>query len=923
VDGIDNLPEEAERPAITTVLFNERVVSVVIAGDVGEETLTRLGEQVRDDIAALPGVTLAKLEGTRDEELIIEVPEAALRRHGLTLDDIVTAIGQASLTQPAGVIKAETGDIRLRTQGQAYRAEDFAAITVVSRVDGTTLRVGDLGSVRQGFAATNQLTRFDGKPAVFVDVERSRGQDMIEITRQVRGYIDGRAIDIPEGVEIIAWADDSIYLKGRIETLNWNAIGGLVLVFMVLLIAFEIELAFWVAVGTATAFMGALALMPYLGITLNMLSMFAFILVLGIVVDDAIIVSESIYAHAERASAGVRSAVEGALGVAKPVIFSVATTMIAFAPMLFFTGSIGAEIKAVPILIMTILAFSLLESLLILPAHLSRLKAKAGGTNRIARLTAKGLNGLARKVYLPLLVRALAGRYSVVALFTVLSILTWTIVSAGWIPMRFEPDVPADWVEATVTLPPGSPFDQSRKVLERMEQAAIALRADLKSERRPDQPDLIRHIGSLVSGNEIQMFIETAPSETRDTPIADIQRRWRARIGPLPEAETVAIVSTLSESDKELQIELTASDAETLEAAAGTLEQKLGDYEGVHDITSSLRARERQLDIHLRPEAHLLGITTADVARTLRQGFFGEDVQRVPTDRGDLKEVVRYPDHERHSLAFLDAINLRTEEGVEIPFHAVAELRHGQGPSDIRRKDRRRSATIEADVDAAVTSANQILDDLDEQAFWDDLQRRYPDLRMSTDEEEEAFLGDLQRNGIIALFAIYALMAIAFKSYLQPIVIITAIPFGFVGAVIGHALFGLDLSMNSLLGMVAASGVVINDNLVLIDGINRARDKGLAVFEAVLDAARTRFRPILITSVTTFIGLLPIMLERSLQAQFLIPMAVSLAFGVLFATWLTLVLVPSIYLIIEDIGNLKGIIARRSRDLQAPLPSHP
>lgn len=411
----------------------------------------------------------------------------------------------------------------------------------------------------------------------------------------------------------------------------------------------------------------------------------------------------------------------------------------------------------------------------------------------------------------------------------------------------------------------------------------------------------------IAADNDIRMFIETAPSETRDTPVAEIARLWRERMGDVPEAETVEIVSTLDGMGKELEIEISAASTETLEAAAEALKSKLENYDGVHDISSSLRAAERELEISLRPKARLFGVTVADLARQMRQGFYGEEVQQVPRAGGDVQVVVRFPKDERHALAYLDIMRIRSGDGIEIPFHAVAEVRHGHGVSDIRRKDRRRSATIEADVDTDVASANQILDDLDDSGFWTDLESRYPGLRANADVEEEAFLSELMRNGAIALLAIYALMAIAFRSYLQPLVVVTAIPFGFIGAVIGHALFGLDLSMNSLLGMVAASGVVINDNLVLIDGINRGREQRLAVTSAIVEAVKTRIRPILLTSITTFIGLAPMMLERSLQAQFLIPTAVSLAFGVLVATALTLILVPSVYVIVEDVEKLAAV----------------
>ena len=906
IDGVTSFPEEAERPEIETVVYNERVVSVVISGTAGEAMLTRIGKRLRDEIAALPGISLVELGGTRDGELSIEVSEKNLRRHDLSLDDIADAIRISSLDLPAGELRTEQGDIRLRTEGQAETAEDFAGIPIFSKADGTQLRLGDVAVIEDGFAEADLIARFEGEPAVFIDVKMAKGQDMIAITEHVRDFVQEQQAALPANVHVTTWADDSVYLEGRIDTLSVNAISGLVLVFVILLLALNVEVAFWTAVGTALAFLGALFLMPYQDISLSMLSMFAFILVLGIVVDDAIIIGESIYRQAEAGNDGVKGAVEGTFLIAKPVIFSVLTTMIAFAPMLFFSGVVGREVKVLPILIIAILAFSLFECLFILPSHLSKLKKPKPDASRLQRRIGMALGWFVQRFYLPLLGRAIEARYAVVALFTVGAVLTWSIVQTGWITMRFEPNVPSDWIEASVALPTGASDTRIAQVAMRMEQAAIGLRDTLNEERGDGETGLIRHIGSIVAENEIQMFVELEPAETRDMPVTDIAKEWRARIGDIPEAEAIDISATLDGDDDGVSIQLSARHPESLAAAVEAVKGALDRYEGVADIDDSLRTARREIDLELRPEARFFGVTLADLAGQVRTAFHGEEVQRIPRADGDVDVVVRYPEGERRSIDDLERMRVRAGDGQAIPFHAVAEAHPGRGVAEITRKDRRRSATVEAAIDPDITSANQILDDLDETGFWEDLRRTYPDIQVNADEEEEVFLAELRRNGMIALLVIYALMATAFRSYLQPIVIVTAIPFGFTGAVIGHALFGLDLTMYSLLGMVAASGVVINDNLVLINAINRGRARGLQIIEAVHEAAATRFRPILLTSVTTFIGLLPMMLERSLQAQFLIPVAVSLAFGVLFATALTLLFVPAIYVAIEDVKTVSA-----------------
>ncbi|MEM9439628.1 MAG: efflux RND transporter permease subunit [Pseudomonadota bacterium] len=913
IDGITSFPEEAERPNIETVVYSERVVSVVISGTAGEAVLTQIGKRLRDEIAALPGISLVELGGTRDEELSVEASEKDLRLFNLSLDDIADTIRTSSIDLPAGELRSEQGDIRLRTDGQAKNAEDFAAIPVLSKADGTHLRLGDIAEIEDGFAEADLIARFEGEPAVFIDVKLAKGQDMIAITEHVRDFVQKQQAALPNNVRVTTWADDSVYLKGRIDTLSVNAISGLVLVFVMLLLVLNVEVAFWTAVGTALAFLGALFLMPYQDISLSMLSMFAFILVLGIVVDDAIIIGESIYRQAEAGNDGVKGAVEGTFLVAKPVIFSLLTTMIAFAPMLFFSGVIGREVKVLPILIITILTFSLFECLLILPSHLSKLKKPKPNRNRLQRTITATLGWFVQRFYLPLLSHAIQGRYAVVALFTVGALLTWSVVQAGWITMRFEPNVPSDWIEASITLPAGASEPRVANIAMRLEKAAIDLRDNLNKERGDHETGLIRHIGSVVAENNIQMFIELEPAETRDKPVADIAKAWRTRIGDIPEAEAIDISATLGGDDDDLSIQLAARRLESLAAAVEAIKVALSRYEGVTDIEDSMRTARQEVDLQLRPEARFFGVTLADLAGQVRTAFYGEDVQRIPRSDGDVDVVVRYADGERRSIDNLERMRVHTRDGQAIPFHAVAEALPGQGVAEITRKDRRRSATVKAAVDPDITSTNQILDDLEETGVWEDLRNTYPDLQINADEEEDVFLNELQRNGTIALLVVYALMATAFRSYLQPIVIVTAIPFGFTGAVIGHALFGLDLTLYSLLGMVAASGVVINDNLVLIDAINRGRARGSEVVRAIDEAAATRFRPILLTSITTFVGLLPMMLERSLQAQFLIPVAVSLAFGVLFATVLTLLLVPAIYVIMEDLKTLPGQLIKQGR----------
>jgi len=932
VDGIDTFPDDAEEPIIQEVIVRRQVINVAIAGKADETTLKRLGERVRDDLTALPGITHVDLVSVRPYEISIELSEDALRRYGLTFDEVVLAVRRGSVDLPGGAIKTAGGEILIRTRGQAYTGADFAALVLRSGGDGSRLILGDVARVVDGFAETDQASRFDGEPAVMVQVFRVGDQGAIAISDTVKSYVDDARARMPDGITITTWQDYTLYLRGRLDLLLSNGRNGLVLVFLVLALFLHIRVAFWVSVGISVSFLGAISFMPYLGVSINMLSLFAFIVVLGIVVDDAIVVGENIYKHEQLGKSPARAAVEGTQEVAVPVVFAVLTTVAAFAPLTMVAGNLGKLIRVVPLIVIPCLLFSLVESQLVLPSHLSHhrpsrsrtLQAIGDAWSRFQQAFANGLERFALGVYQPALALALRWRYATVASAIAIGLVTAGLVSSGLVGFVFFPDVESDNVAAMLTMPLGASSEMTAAAVQRIERSALDLGRELEAELGVspfvhvlssvgEQPYKTtqsqsggRAAAGIVGTNLGEVHIELTPSEDRTITSTELAQRWRERTGPIPGAVELSFTATIFNPGEPVNVELAGPDLDDLERVAAELKGRLAEFPGVFDITDSFRAGKQEVTLQIRPEAEAVGLTQADLARQVRHGFYGAEAQRVQRGRDDVKVMVRYPEAERRSLGDLDRMRIRLPDGAGVPLSQVADADYGRGFSTIRRADRQRTINVTADVDPARADANAIMAELDRSVLPELLAGR-PGVayRFEGEQREQSdTIGGLKRGGMFALLIIYALLAVPFRSYVQPLVVMIVIPFGLIGAIGGHLLMGMDLTILSMFGIVALSGVVVNDSLVLVDFVNRRRADGMALVEAVRVAGVQRFRPILLTSLTTFAGLTPLLLERSVQAQFLVPMAVSLAFGVLFATLLTLVLVPSIYLIFEDLGAL-------------------
>ncbi len=938
VDGIDTFPAETEKPIVNHLIIRRNAVQIALWGDAEEKALKIWGERLRDAISALPDVTQVELAAAREYEISVEVSEESLRRHGLTFDQVAQAVRRSSLDLPGGSIKTSAGEVLLRTKGQAYRGEEFEKIVVLTRQDGTRLLLGEIATVVDGFEEDDRYAAFNGQPAVLLQVFRVGDQRVLELADRVKQYAAETSSSLPEGLQLTVWRDGSQVLRDRLDILIDNGRGGFILVFVVLACFLRLRLAFWVAIGVPIAFLGALLTFPLFDISIDVISLFAFILVLGLLVDDAIVVGENIHTHQERSEEPLHAAIAGTQEVTVPVIFGVLTTVVAFIPLIASPGPMGQVFGVIGIVVILCLIFSVIESQLILPAHLGHhvklqeRPARPGSLQArwkaLQGRLASSLRRIAEERYRPALQWTLDWRYSALTLGLVLLVLTVTLVRTGHMKFSFFPPVESDYVSARLTMPQGTPVAQTVEAVRRLEAAALELRHDLDQEF-PEQPPLIRHVLTSVgsqpssgdrgavsmavgSGSHLgEVSLDLIGGDDRPLTAAEITRRWRERVPPIPDLEELSFASDLFSAGDPIAIQLQSADTDALQQAAEELKQRLSDFPGVFDITDSFRDGKEEIQLDILPSAEPLGLTLSDLGRQVRQAFYGEEAQRIQRGRDDIRVMVRYPESERRSLDDLDNLRIRTPDGGEVPFYAVAEARLGRGYANIKRADRRRVIDVTADIDAGQANANEILGQL-RKDFLPGLLAAHPGLTYSLEgeqKEQQKTLAALVRNLLFALLGIYALLAIPLRSYAQPLLIMAVIPFGLVGAIGGHLIMGGlvpalgRLSMMSVFGVVALSGVVVNSSLVLVHTVNQGRAWGLPVREAVVRAGVARFRPIVLTSMTTFAGLTPLLLERSLSAQFLIPMATSLAFGVAFATVISLLLLPASYLILDDLSG--------------------
>jgi len=921
VQAIATFPAETERPVVSLVQQRKEVLDVVISGNLPERELRRLGERVRADLRALPGITQLELVGVRPYEISIEIDEETLRRHNLRFEAIAQAIENSSLDLSGGHIETRAGEVLISTRGQALDAARFAAIPILARTDGSRLTLGEIATIRDGFAEVPLRAEFDHRPMVAIEVYRVGDQSAIEVAERVKRYIETAAPTMPPGVTLTYTHDRSRYIESRLATLADSALQGGIIIFLLLALFLRLAVAFWVVVGIPISFMGALAVAPELGVTINLISVFAFIVVLGIVVDDAIVTGENIYTHLKRGKPPLKAAIEGAQEVAVPVTFGILTTVAAFLPLFMVEGVRGQIFAQIPAIVIPVLLFSLVESKLILPAHLKHLSTAPPRNpwlhrlDRLQRRVADGFERAIEHLYRPLLGYVLRRPWLTVATFLGVSSTVFSLVLGGHLSYVFFPRVQSETARAVLTMPPGTPFEVTLKQIERFTVEAEKLREKYRDPETGESvvKDIVSVAGwkggALIDSHIGRVVFEIVPPEERRLAITstELVQEWRRNIGAVPGAQEVNFRAEIGHAGEPIDIQLSGADTRQLAEVAARIQERLAGYRGLFDVHSTLEGGKEEIQLALRPKGEQLGLTLADLARQVRHAFFGLEVQRIQRGREEVRVVLRYPRDERHSLASLEGMSIRTADGTTVPFTEVAEIRLGRSPARITRIDGRRTINVRADANKESTDLEAIKRDLE--SFLAELLKRYPDVEYSLEgeaREQRESMHSLKAGVIFVLFVIYALLAIPFRSYTQPLIVMSVIPFGAVGAILGHLIMNTSLSLPSMLGMLALSGVVVNDSLVLVDYINRRRREGMPLMEAITTAGSARFRAIWLTSLTTFAGLLPLLFEKSTQAQFLIPMGISLGFGILFATFITLLLVPVNYRILDDLHRWAG-----------------
>ena len=936
VDGISTFPAETERPIISEARFRQPVINVQLAGNLDEATMKELADTLREEIVALPEVSYAQVFGSRPFEISIEISEATLRQYGLTLDGVARVIRQWSIDLPGGSIRSQAGDIRLRATGQAYTGQEYEEIVLLTRPDGTRIRLGDVATIRDKFAEVESYAFFNGQRSFGINVMASKEENPIDVSAAVREFVAARNATLPPQAQMTAWADSSYYLEGRIDMMLKNMALGAILVFIILGVFLHLKVAAWVIIGLPVAFLGAFMMMPvpFVDVTINIMSLFAFILVLGIVVDDAIIIAESAYTETEEHGYTLANIVRGAQKVAVPATFGVLTTIMAFAPMLFQGGVTSSVAGAIAWIVILCLAFSLLESKLILPSHLAIMRSSHGSRKGVSDWVDVRLRRFIEKGYKPLLARAIVYRWTTLAAFVAIAILMIGLVYGGFIRVAFFPEFGSDFLNAEVEIQEGAPESLIVDIIQEMDATLREVNEELKADLGFEE-DVVKNVFAYVQdGRRGRFQVELAKLEDRsaDIDMKDLEVRWRDKIGEIAGTTELRISSSNKMGGgPPVSFRLSGRSIPQVEAAADELATHLKTYEGLFEVESSANAGPEELRLKIRPEAEAMGVTLFDLAGQVRQAFYGAEAQRIQRGDSDVRVMVRYPRSERKSIGNLENMWIRLPDGRELPFNAVATYELQRGYNAIRRINGKRTVTVAANADLGVVEPGQVAGTVG-QVFLPQLRSRYPgvDFDLGTSlQEQQASVFEMLWGFAGALLGIYVLLAIPLRSYLQPLVIMTVIPFGLIGAVIGHWIVGIAVNAISMLGFFALAGVVVNDSLILVHFINRRVAEGVTPTRAAIESGAVRFRPILLTSLTTFFGLVPIVLERSMQAQIVIPMAVSLAFGIVFATLITLILIPCLYSIQE---NMRQIVSRFFLDLfdrhpeaatQAPATTSP
>ena len=915
VDAISHFPEGAEKPIIGRIEVLMQALMIQISGDLDERAMKELGEQVKLDLLSHPDISSINIWGARAYEIAIEIPEYRLQEYHLSLGQVANIVSASSIDLPGGSVRTENGDILLRTRGQAYRQADFEQIVLKTFPDGTRLMLGDIASIEDGFEDRMGFATFNNDYSIGIAISAMGAQDILSAAAAAKEYVEKKNRTLPEGVKLTVWNDFSTHLDERLGMMTKNLAMGALVVFVVLALFLEVKLAFWVMVGIPICFFGSMAIFgsPWIGGTLNIISAFAFILVLGIVVDDAIIIGESAYTEVEKNGHSVDAVVAGARRVATPATFGVLTTIAAFMPTLFVDGGLREFSEAIGFVVIFCLLFSLVESKWILPAHLAHSKPATSGPlvaiDKVQEAVNRGLKNFVAQNYKPFIERCIRQRYLTVAIFISALILTIGFIGGGQVRVIWPPDVEGETIRMKLVMVDGTP---QRRTLEAMQHIGRALeQVDLEYQQETNGRErIIQHIFSWGSGHtKANLHVEMTRADTRGISTVEVMERWRRQVGEIAGAEVFSLnADDGPDFGPDISLDLAHPDWQQLQAATRELEAQLKQYAGLYDIQSDVSAVSDEFHFDILPEGESLGITRFDLGSQIRHAFYGAEAQRIQRDTHEIKVMVRYPGEDRRTTASLDGMFIRTPGGDAVPFNSVASMDVVSGFSKTSRIDFQRAVEVSAQANVEVVEPGRVTSEI-VQEYLPQLQQRYPGLEYSISgmsEEEDKMVKSLGIGFTLALFAIYSLLAVPTKSYMQPLIIMGAIPFGIIGAVLGHIMTGYAISMMSAVGIIALSGVVVNDSLIMVDYVNRMVKEGIPRQQAAVLAGTKRFRAIVLTSLTTFTALMPMLLETSIQASVIIPMAISLAFGIVFATVITLILVPCLYVVIDDVGEVTG-----------------
>jgi multidrug efflux pump subunit AcrB len=911
VDGIRNLPPDSFRPQVFRWDARPDIMFLALYGQKDRLTLQREANEIRLQLTKLTGLQLTQQISKIPEQVTIEVSESALKRYGLTFSQVSQAISGTSVNQSAGTVETSGGNLQLRARNLADNQADFEKIIVRQTAQGGIVRVGDIAKVIDGFDDNKFAATFRGQPAAIFRVQSPDKMDITSSGEAIRQFEKDINERLPPDLNFGIWFDGSTMFDSRMNLISGNALSGMALVLITLMLFLRPAVAVWVTIGIAAAFVGSLSIAGSIGITLNMISLFAFLLVIGIVVDDAIVVGESAYFHVENGISGERGAIAGANMVAKPVFFAVITTIMMFIPFLLMTGPFATILSQISLVVIAVLIFSLLEAFFILPAHLRHLKPidhdKQGALMRFQSKLANSLVRFAQKRFRPIIAMVINFRYITLATFTGLMAMAIMFLTSGIAPSAMLPEVEADMIQFSARFPEGTTFERREQVRQQVEAGITKLNENgAKDFGVGDDVKIIANPGTITESRGVEGFLGlTVTEERNNASTKDIADKLEEYIGPIPDAYRVNYGTTEGggEGRGGLYYGVTSSDPEALKAALLELKEELEGFSAVARAWDSLESSAREVRFNMKPGAETLGITLSDVTRQVREAFYGREVQRLPRNGEDVRVMVRYPTAARESIDSLNELRIRSANGVEVPLYSVASVEFAEGSGRIRRRDRKQVDYTGARVRGDQQEVAKLKKDLEEN-FFPQWELRHPlvsRIEVGDDEIQNTFMRELKVSGFAILIAMYILLAVAFRSYALPLLIMIAIPFAFIGMIFGNLVTGVPFGVFSLFGFFAASGVAVNDNLVLIDYVNRLRAKGVGAYQAMLDSCVARFRPILLTSVTTFIGITPILFETSTQAEFLKPMVVALAFGVLFDFFLTLMLVPAMYGIGVDI----------------------